>query len=81
MKKYVHLTYIIRNDADLTFYRTENQMNNLLALYRKFDTLGLDPGPIRDVQYVMSPPYRSRRHRHERGHGTSGGQRLRRCIR
>lgn len=54
MKKYVHLTYIIRNDADLTFYRTENQMNNLLALYRKFNALGLDPGPIRDVQYVMS---------------------------
>lgn len=55
MKKYVHLTYTIRNNADRTFYRTENQMTNLIALYLKFDTLGLDPGPILDVRYAMSP--------------------------
>lgn len=55
MRKHVNLTYVIRNNADLTFYRTENQMTNLVALYRKFDTLGLDPGPIRDVQYVTCP--------------------------
>ena len=55
MNKCVNLTYVIRNNADLTFYRTENQMTNLVALYRKFDTLGLDPGPIRDVQYVTCP--------------------------
>lgn len=55
MKKYVNLIYTIRNNADLTFYRTENQMTNLVALYRKFDTLGMDPGPIRDVQYVTCP--------------------------
>lgn len=55
MKKYVNLIYTIRNNADQTFYRTENQMTNLVALYRKFDFLGLDPGPIRDVQYVTSP--------------------------
>ena len=55
MNKCVNLTYVIRNNADLTFYRTENQMTNLVALYRKFDILGMDPGPIRDVQYVMSP--------------------------
>lgn len=55
MNKCVNLTYVIRNNADLTFYRTENQMTNLVALYRKFDTLGLDPGPIRDVQYAMCP--------------------------
>ena len=55
MNKYVNLSYTIRNNADLTFYRTENQMTNLVALYRKFDTLGLDPGPIRDVQYAMCP--------------------------
>ena len=55
MKKCVNLTYVIRNNADLTFYRTENQMTNLVALYRKFDTLGMDPGPIRDVQYVTCP--------------------------
>lgn len=55
MKNTVNLTYTIRNNADLTFYRTENQMTNLVALYRKFDTLGLDPGPIRDVQYVTCP--------------------------
>lgn len=55
MKNTVNLTYTIRNNADLTFYRTENQMTNLVALYRKFDFLGLDPGPIRDVQYVTSP--------------------------
>lgn len=55
MNKCVNLTYVIRNNADLTFYRTENQMTNLVALYRKFDTLGLDPGPIRDVRYVTSP--------------------------
>ena len=36
--KSVHLAYTIRNTADLTFYRTENQMTNLVALYRKFDT-------------------------------------------
>lgn len=55
MNKCVNLTYVIRNNADLTFYRTEKQMTNLVALYRKFDTLGLDPGPIRDVQYVTCP--------------------------
>lgn len=55
MNKYVNLSYTIRNTADLTFYRTENQMTNLVALYRKFDTLGMDPGPIRDVQYAMCP--------------------------
>lgn len=55
MNKCVNLTYVIRNNADLTFYRTENQMTNLVALYRKFDTLGMDPGPIRDVQYVTCP--------------------------
>lgn len=55
MNKCVNLTYVIRNNADLTFYRTENQMTNLVALYRKFDYLGLDPGPIRDVQYVTCP--------------------------
>lgn len=55
MNKCVNLTYVIRNNADLTFYRTENQMTNLVALYRKFDTLGLDPGPIREVQYVTCP--------------------------
>lgn len=55
MNKCVSLTYVIRNNADLTFYRTENQMTNLVALYRKFDTLGMDPGPIRDVQYVTCP--------------------------
>ena len=55
MNKYVHLTYIICNNADLTFYRNKNQMTNLVALYRKFATFRLDPGPIRDVQYVMSP--------------------------
>lgn len=55
MKKYVNLIYTIRNNADQTFYRTENQMTNLVALYRKFDTLGLDPGPILDVRYVMCP--------------------------
>ncbi|WP_288920615.1 hypothetical protein [uncultured Bifidobacterium sp.] len=55
MNKCVNLTYVIRNDADLTFYRTENQMTNLVALYRKFDTLRFDPGPIRDVRYGMSP--------------------------
>ena len=55
MNKYVNLSYVIRNNADLTFYRTENQMTNLVALYRKFDTLGMDPGPIRDVQYVTCP--------------------------
>lgn len=55
MNKCVNLTYVIRNNADLTFYRTENQMTNLVALYRKFDTLGIDPGPIRDVQYVTCP--------------------------
>lgn len=55
MNKYVNLSYTIRNNADLTFYRTENQMTNLVALYRKFDTLGMDPGPIRDVQYAMCP--------------------------
>ena len=55
MNKCVNLTYVIRNNADLTFYRTENQMINLVALYRKFDTLGMDPGPIRDVQYAMCP--------------------------
>ena len=55
MKNTVNLTYTIRNNADLTFYRTENQMTNLVALYLKFDTLGLDPGPIRDVQYVTCP--------------------------
>lgn len=55
MNKCVNLSYVIRNNADLTFYRTENQMTNLVALYRKFDTLGLDPGPIRDVQYAMCP--------------------------
>lgn len=55
MNKYVNLSYTIRNNADLTFYRTENQMTNLVALYRKFDTLGMDPGPIRDVQYVTCP--------------------------
>lgn len=55
MNKHVNLSYVIRNNADLTFYRTENQMTNLVALYRKFDTLGMDPGPIRDVQYAMSP--------------------------
>lgn len=55
MNKCVNLTYVIRNNADLTFYRTENQMTNLIALYLKFDTLGLDPGPIRDVRYGMSP--------------------------
>ena len=55
MNKCVNLTYVIRNNADLTFYRTENQMTNLVALYLKFDTLGLDPGPIRDVQYVTCP--------------------------
>lgn len=55
MNKCVNLTYTIRNNADLTFYRTENQMTNLIALYRKFDTLGMDPGPIRDVQYVTCP--------------------------
>lgn len=55
MNKCVNLTYVIRNNADLTFYRTENQMTNLIALYLKFDTLGLNPGPIRDVRYGMSP--------------------------
>lgn len=55
MKNTVNLIYTIRNNADRTFYRTENQMTNLVALYRKFDFLGLDPGPIRDVQYVTSP--------------------------
>lgn len=55
MNKCVNLTYVIRNNADLTFYRTENQMTNLVALYRKFDILGMDPGPIRDVQYVTCP--------------------------
>ena len=55
MNKCVNLTYTIRNNADLTFYRTENQMTNLVALYLKFDTLGMDPGPIRDVQYVTCP--------------------------
>lgn len=55
MNKYVNLSYTIHNNADLTFYRTENQMTNLVALYRKFDTLGMDPGPIRDVQYAMCP--------------------------
>ena len=55
MNKCVNLTYVIRNNADLTFYRTENQMTNLVALYLKFDTLGMDPGPIRDVQYVTCP--------------------------
>lgn len=55
MKNYVNLIYTIRNNADQTFYRTENQMTNLVALYRKFDFLGLDPGPIRDVQYVTCP--------------------------
>lgn len=55
MNKCVNLTYVIRNNADLTFYRTENQMTNLIALYLKFDTLGMDPGPIRDVQYVTCP--------------------------
>lgn len=55
MNKCVNLTYVIRNNADLTFYRTENQMTNLVALYRKFNTLGMDPGPIRDVQYVTCP--------------------------
>lgn len=55
MNKYVNLSYTIRNSADLTFYRTENQMTNLVALYRKFDILGMDPGPIRDVQYAMCP--------------------------
>ena len=55
MNKCVYLTYVIRNNADLTFYRTENQMTNLVALYRKFDALGMDPGPIRDVQYVTCP--------------------------
>lgn len=55
MNKCVNLTYVIRNNADLTFYRTENQMTNLVALYLKFDTLGMDPGPIRDVRYGMSP--------------------------
>lgn len=55
MNKCVNLTYVIRNNADLTFYRTENQMTNLIALYLKFDTLGMDPGPIRDVRYGMSP--------------------------
>ena len=55
MNKCVNLTYVIRNNADLTFYRTENHMTNLIALYRKFDTLGLNPGPIRDVQYVTCP--------------------------
>ena len=55
MNKYVNLSYVIRNNADLTFYRTENQMTNLVALYRKFDVLGMDPGPIRDVQYVTCP--------------------------
>ena len=55
MNKCVNLTYVIRNNADLTFYRTENHMTNLVALYRKFDTLGLDPGTIRDVQYVTCP--------------------------
>ena len=54
MNKCVNLTYVIRNNADLTFYRTENQMTNLVALYLKFDTLGMDPGPIRDVRYGMS---------------------------
>lgn len=39
MNKCVNLTYVIRNNADLTFYRTENQMTNLVALYRKFDFL------------------------------------------
>ena len=53
--KSVHLAYTIRNDADHTFYRTENQMTNLVALYRKFDTLGMDPGPILDVEYIMCP--------------------------
>lgn len=53
--KSVHLAYTIRNTADLTFYRTENQMTNLVALYRKFDTLGMDPGPILDVEYIMCP--------------------------
>ena len=55
MNKCVNLTYVIRNYAVHTFYRTENQMTNLVALYRKFDTLGLDPGTIRDVQYVTCP--------------------------
>ena len=55
MNKYVNLSYTIRNNADLTFYRTENQMTNLVSLYRKFDILGMDPGPIRDVQYAMCP--------------------------
>lgn len=55
MKNYVNLIYTIRNNADQTFYRTENQMTNLVALYRKFDFLGLDPGPIRDVHYVTCP--------------------------
>ena len=55
MNKCVNLTYVIRNNADHTFYRTENQMTNLVALYRKFDTLGMDPGPIRDVEYIMCP--------------------------
>lgn len=55
MNKCVYLTYVIRNNADLTFYRTENQMTNLIALYLKFDTLGFDPGPIRDVRYGISP--------------------------
>lgn len=55
MNKCVNLTYVIRNNADLTFYRTENQMTNLVALYRKFDALGMDPGPIRDVQYATCP--------------------------
>lgn len=55
MKKHVNLIYTIRNNANHTFYRTENQMTNLIALYRKFDTLGLNPGPILDVRYAMSP--------------------------